>query len=148
MTQKTKWREILLARRKAISNERRQEASLAALNSLKNRGRVLSFSKIGSEIDLSLLNQFLLSEKRLLLVPYKVEILIETPLSEIDCILVPGLGFDRENYRIGYGKGYFDQFLATVGDIPTIGVGFKEQLCDELLPRDTWDIPVKELMLF
>jgi 5-formyltetrahydrofolate cyclo-ligase len=32
-------------------------------------------------------------------------------------------------------------------DIWTVGVGFKEQLCEELLPIDPWDVPVKELML-
>jgi 5-formyltetrahydrofolate cyclo-ligase len=144
---KAKWREILLARRKAISKERRTQASLLILEKLKNRGRILSFTPIGSEIDLTPLNQFLSSKNLLTLVPYRIASLIEVPLSNIDCILVPGLGFDRENYRIGYGKGHFDRFLATTGAIPTIGVGFKEQLCEELLPRDPWDIPVKELIL-
>lgn len=100
-----------------------------------------------SEIDLNPLNQLLSSEGRLFLVPYTLEALIHVPLSKVDCILVPGLGFDREKYRLGYGKGYYDRFLAQVGEIPTIGVGFKEQFCEELLPRDPWDIPVKELLL-
>jgi 5-formyltetrahydrofolate cyclo-ligase len=60
---------------------------------------------------------------------------------------VPALGFDKDLYRLGYGKGYYDQFLARARDIPSIGVGFKEQLCQEPLPRDPWDIPVKELLL-
>jgi 5-formyltetrahydrofolate cyclo-ligase len=80
-------------------------------------------------------------------VPYKLNSLIDVPLDKIDCILVPALGFDQENYRIGYGQGYYDRFLASVGSIHTIGVGFQEQLCEELLPRDPWDVPVKELIL-
>lgn len=135
-------------RRKAISKERREEAALLAMETLKGRGRILSFSPIGSEIDLKPLNDSLKARGLLFLVPYKIDSLIEAPLGHIDYILVPGLGFDSEMYRIGYGKGYYDQFLASVGDIPTIGVGFKEQLCEELLPRDPWDIPVKELLLF
>lgn len=135
-------------RRKAISKERREEAALLAMETLRGRGRILSFSPIGSEIDLKPLNDSLKAKGLLFLVPYQIDSLIEAPLDHIDCILVPGLGFDSEMYRIGYGKGYYDQFLAGVRDIPTIGVGFKEQLCEELLPRDPWDIPVKELLLF
>ena len=147
MISKTKWRQILQERRKAISAERRLEASAQLKEKLHNKGVILSFSSFGSEIDLAPLNQALAAENRLLLVPYRIESLIEVPLSKIDCILVPGLGFDRDKYRIGYGKGYYDRFLAGVGNILTIGVGFREQLCEEPLPRDPWDIPVQELML-
>src|SRR5687768_17075434 len=32
---------------------------------------------------------------------------------EIDMVLVPGLCFDREGHRVGYGKGFYDRFLKT-----------------------------------
>lgn len=147
MISKTKWRQILQSRRKAIPIERRLEVALLLKEKLQSKGVILSFSPIGSEIDLGPLNQILAAENRLFLVPYRFDSLVQVPLSKIDCILVPGLGFDREKYRIGYGKGYYDRFLAQTGDILTIGVGFQEQLCEELLPRDPWDIPVKELIL-
>jgi len=147
LTPKIKWRQILLERRKAISKERRKEAPLILKEKLQARGRILSFTSIGSEVDLSLLNELLAKEKRLFLVPYRIDALFEVPMSEIDCILVPALGFDRKMYRIGYGKGYYDRLLATSGDIPTIGVGFQEQMCEELFPVDPWDVPVKELIL-
>jgi 5-formyltetrahydrofolate cyclo-ligase len=123
------------------------EASLSLKETFQVKGSVLSFSPFGSEIDLAPLNQRLAAENRLYLVPYRVESLIEVPLSQIACILVPGLGFDRDNYRLGYGQGYYDRFLAEAKDILTIGVGFREQYCEEPLPRDPWDIPVKELLL-
>ncbi len=147
MILKTEWRKILLEKRKAISKERRKHASQLCLSLLKSKGRTLSFSPIGSEIDLTLLNEHLKSENRLFLVSYHPDSLPQIPLNQIDCILVPGLGFDREMYRIGFGKGYYDRLLSEAKDIPTIGVGFKEQYCEELLPRDPWDIPVKELFL-
>jgi len=147
LNNKEKWRQILQMRRKALSSERREQASLLLKEKLLLKGKVLSFTSMGTEIDLTPLNQLLAAENRLLLVPYKPDALFAVSLDQVDCILVPGLGFDREGYRIGYGKGWYDQFLASAGDILTIGVGFKEQMCEELLPRDSWDIPVKELIL-
>lgn len=32
---------------------------------------------------------------------------------EIDLVLIPLLVFDRHGHRVGYGKGYYDRFLAT-----------------------------------
>jgi len=172
-TPKSELRKQFLLFRKAISQVRREEAATAILKLLATRGRILSFYSIGSEIDLSLLNTELAKLGRLafnrleegVLVPYYVgqeqELIVSrlgipepdpnknkrAPLSEIDLILVPGVVFDRENYRLGYGGGLYDRFLATTGNIPTLGVGFKEQLSPHLLPRDPWDIPVTKLIL-
>jgi 5-formyltetrahydrofolate cyclo-ligase len=147
LTLKTKWREILLQKRKSLSKARREEAALLLKETFQRKGNVLSFTPIGSEIDVGLLNEILAKESRLFLVPYRLDTLLDVPLSKIDCILVPALGFDRKMYRLGYGKGYYDRLLSMSKDIWTVGVGFKEQLCEELLPIDPWDVPVKELML-
>lgn len=140
-------RKELLAKRKAISPERRKEAALRLKELFSFEGTILSFTSIGSEIDLSALNQHLAKQNRLVLVPYNPDILLHIPLKKIDCILVPGLGFDKEHYRIGYGKGWYDRFLSSAGDILTVGVGFQEQLIEDLLPKDPWDVPVKKLFL-
>lgn len=66
--------------------------------------------------------------------------------NEIDLVFVPGLAFDSSNYRLGYGKGYYDAYLDGMS-VKTIGLGFKEQAIDEL-PRDTWDIPLDDVLLF
>jgi 5-formyltetrahydrofolate cyclo-ligase len=34
------------------------------------------------------------------------------PLNQIDLVLVPLLVFDEAGYRVGYGKGFYDRFLA------------------------------------
>ncbi len=36
----------------------------------------------------------------------------ECPASSIDWVLVPLLAFDRRGHRVGYGKGFYDRFLA------------------------------------
>jgi 5-formyltetrahydrofolate cyclo-ligase len=92
------------------------------------------------EIDLSLFNERLSQEGRL--------VLPEERDCPVDLILVPGLAFDSEYYRLGYGKGYYDRLLAETPHIPAWGVGFHEQMSPEPLPRDTWDLPVQKVLLF
>lgn len=58
----------------------------------------------------------------------------------LDVVLVLGLAFDREGYRLGYGGGYFDRFLARY-DIPAIGLGYASQVVDAL-PHEDHDIPM------
>jgi len=50
---------------------------------------------------------------------------------EIDLILVPGLAFDRCGYRLGYGKGFYDNYLSLYPN-SKYGIGFEEQLADNL----------------
>jgi 5-formyltetrahydrofolate cyclo-ligase len=52
-------------------------------------------------------------------------------LNRLDFILVPGVGFDRRGCRLGRGKGYYDQLLATVSGA-TCGVAFEEQMVPEV----------------
>lgn len=54
-------------------------------------------------------------------------------LSEIDCVLVPGLAFDRRGARLGKGKGYYDAFLSSLTcNTFKIGVGFSFQLLSKI----------------
>ncbi len=62
------------------------------------------------------------------------------PKEQIDLIIVPALAFDRNHYRMGYGGGYYDRYLADYsGD--TVGLCFSELLVASVMPKD-WDIPV------
>lgn len=63
-----------------------------------------------------------------------------TDFSGAVCI-VPGLAFDRAHYRIGYGGGYYDRFLASHPGVYTIGVCRSAFLTDTL-PRDRYDMAV------
>lgn len=58
--------------------------------------------------------------------------------------IVPGLSFDREGYRIGYGKGYYDRFLSQFTGT-SIGLCF-EALLSESLPKDAYDKKVNYLI--
>lgn len=55
--------------------------------------------------------------------------------------LVPGLAFDREGFRLGYGGGFYDAFLP---DFPGVSIGLIRtcQLVERLAVRDVHDVPV------
>ena len=64
-------------------------------------------------------------------------------------ILVPGLAFDEDGFRVGYGGGYYDRFLAALrqSSIPVTTVGLLFSVCRaERLPRESHDIPVDYLL--
>ena len=58
---------------------------------------------------------------------------------EIDVIIVPGMGFDRNGNRLGRGKGYYDRFLEKLDGVYKIGVCFPFQMFSEI-PADGHDI--------
>jgi 5-formyltetrahydrofolate cyclo-ligase len=64
----------------------------------------------------------------------------------LDLIIVPGLGFAENGYRIGYGGGYYDHFLANQPKALKIGVGFPIQLMPDL-PSDDHDVPMDILII-
>lgn len=55
------------------------------------------------------------------------------------CIL-PGIVFDTEGYRIGYGGGYYDRFLAESPKVKTVGLIITDFTVDTL-PHGEFDIP-------
>ena len=58
--------------------------------------------------------------------------------------VVPGLAFDGSGHRLGYGKGYYDRFLAEF-EGTTIGLCYGELLLPAL-PREAHDRPVQLLV--
>lgn len=64
----------------------------------------------------------------------------------IDFVLVPGLAFDCEFYRLGYGGGYYDRFLPRLrSGALKIGVAFGFQVL-ESLPHDEHDARLEALV--
>ena len=56
-------------------------------------------------------------------------------------VLMPGLAFDREGHRIGYGGGFYDRFLENEPNHPTVALCYYFQMLDHLDTEDH-DIPV------
>lgn len=58
---------------------------------------------------------------------------------EYDLILVSGLAFDPRGYRVGYGGGYYDTFLADQNTALRVGVCYPFQLVAEV-PVEEHDV--------
>ena len=64
----------------------------------------------------------------------------EVPVSEIDLVLVPLISFDKKGNRIGYGKGFYDRFLAQCRpDTLKIGLSLAPPL-DFIPYTNKWDV--------
>lgn len=162
-------------KRAHLSKERREQAKHDLYDLLWPElvlfDHVLSFMNKRGEIDMSEINKHLAKEGRLALprvdgdhiVTYRVSNLdtqlerskmgILEPkktcrkLAEIDCALVPGIGFDKFHHRLGYGKGFYDKYLADCEKCPSFGVGYREQLIEDALPRESHDIKLTSTFL-
>ena len=68
-----------------------------------------------------------------------------TPHS-MDFVLVPGVGFNPNGYRLGRGKGYYDKFLSKHSNLFTVGVCFREQFYLDI-PTEPHDIPMHKVLV-
>lgn len=65
---------------------------------------------------------------------------------EIDLIIVPGVCFDKERNRLGFGKGYYDRYLEN-SNVETIAICFEEQILDDdILPTEVTDKKVRKII--
>jgi 5-formyltetrahydrofolate cyclo-ligase len=71
---------------------------------------------------------------------------IPEPSNDAPCVtdfknavcIVPGLVFDRNGYRIGYGKGYYDRFISNF-DGTAVGLAYDGFCIPSELPHDEYD---------
>ncbi|WP_432738640.1 5-formyltetrahydrofolate cyclo-ligase [Maridesulfovibrio sp. FT414] len=148
--------------------------SLLGLEQWKNAGEVLLYWPIRNEVDIRpLLTEALSSDKKLFMpccrrdepgimdfgvVRAEKDLIsgsfgIKEPCRSRcefpdavspDLILVPGVGFDRNGFRIGFGGGYYDRFLARPqkDGFLSVGICYSFQIVDGF-PHEPWDQPVE-----
>ena len=140
---------------------------ILSLDAYKNNHIIAAYWAKEDEVDLSLFIKTAIKDRKLLLLPKIVgqkikfyiyrsgDTLVESsfhimePVGEdqyyinnkdIELFIVPGLAFDKNGNRLGYGKGYYDKILK-ISKGYTIGVAFKEMIFDNI-PHDENDVPV------
>ncbi len=65
---------------------------------------------------------------------------------ELDVVFVPLLISDSKKYRVGYGKGFYDRFLAGCReDVRTIGLNFFEPI-DHITDVNSYDVSLSEVV--
>lgn len=61
---------------------------------------------------------------------------------EIDLALIPGVAFDKNGGRMGYGAAFYDRFLVKLKrDTPKIALAYEMQIVD-YIPMNEWDVKV------
>ncbi|MCH9811959.1 5-formyltetrahydrofolate cyclo-ligase [bacterium] len=171
---KKKVRDFYRDRRALLSSDRREEAAEVACKELLRLSagydHILSYYSLPDEVDTYSFNDILSKQHRLSLpkiegeslVPYEVNSMekeLKTfshqflePVdscsrnNSINFVVVPGIAFDRKGGRIGFGKGYYDRFLEGK-KVKVVGLLFKEQFSDELLPIEAHDVCMEELCI-
>lgn len=63
----------------------------------------------------------------------------------LDLIIVPALMADTNNYRLGYGGGFYDRFLASYSNIKTV-VAVVKELFVQNLPIESFDRPINTVI--
>jgi 5-formyltetrahydrofolate cyclo-ligase len=72
----------------------------------------------------------------------KHDILQKANIEDIDLIIVPGVAFDKNCNRLGFGAGYYDRFLPKrLKHTPAIGIAYDYQIIDEV-PTSEYDVPL------
>lgn len=141
-------------------------------NIYKNTKCIFFYASLSDEVDTySLIEKALLDKKtvalpkcnkeKLIMTFYEIESLKDLEkgsygiLEPVTCLkkasfdentlcVVPGLAFDKEGYRLGYGKGYYDRFLTSfVGK--SVGLCYDEGMCDKLI-TNIYDISVSQVI--
>ena len=64
----------------------------------------------------------------------------------IDVIITPGVAFDRNKNRVGFGRGYYDRFFIKYPNTKKIAIAFEKQIIEEGIETDKYDKKVDILI--
>ena len=111
---------------------------------LKDGKRVAVPKVYGDEMKFLYLDDLSQVEKGYAGIP---EPIADDPLADDDTalVLMPGLAFDPQGHRIGYGGGFYDKFLAAEPNHPTLALCYEFQMLPRL-DTEEHDIPVDTVL--
>ena len=134
----------------------------------KNAKTIMSYMDFKNEVKTDRINNFVKDSGKILVLPKVIDketmIVIEDknqyivslfgnkePDGEeykgnIDLIITPGVAFDRNKNRVGFGRGYYDRFFVKHPNAKKIAIAFEEQIIEEGIETDTYDKKVNILI--
>jgi 5-formyltetrahydrofolate cyclo-ligase len=149
---KSNLRKELIAKRKSITDKSQKDTqiykNLIALPQFTKARSVLTYVSTSIEVDTKRLIEHCFNRNIPVAIPviidetmrfFRIDNLEDFPENEFtdftDSIcIVPALAYNRDNYRLGYGGGFYDRFLRNYSGVK-IGLCYEEFLTD---------IPVEE----
>lgn len=66
---------------------------------------------------------------------------VRVTATKIQVVFVPLLAYDKSGHRLGFGKGFYDRFLASL-EQPVLKVGLSFFTPEEAIPVEPHDIPL------
>ena len=151
---------------------KRIKENLYSLEEFKEAKNIMLYVSLNEEVDTQeIIKELLINKEKNIIVPYVVKnnpilqlselknfnelepktldileprdnFIREFGLKKLDLVIVPGIVFDENGYRIGYGYGYYDRFLKKLDkNVKKIGLAFEFQLVGKI-PEERHDVPV------
>ncbi len=68
-----------------------------------------------------------------------------TDLDAVELIVVPGVAFDRQNNRMGRGRGFYDRLLKSTPNAVMVGVAYDFQILDSI-PVEPHDVKMDRVI--
>lgn len=161
-----------LTRGEIKEKSKRIKENLYSLEEFEEAKNIMLYVSFNEEVDTQeIIKELLINKEKNIIVPYVVKnnpilqlselksfnelepktlgileprdnFIREFGLKKLDLVIVPGIVFDENGYRIGYGYGYYDRFLKNLDkNVKKIGLAFEFQLVGKI-PEERHDVPV------
>ena len=140
-----------------------------SIKKIKSAKTYLVYLPINNEVDTKFIINFLIQNQKKIFVPAYVEKswvicglknldelkrnhfrtlqpkkIIKADISTIDVAIVPGVAFDKNGVRLGYGKGVYDRLLSNFDGLK-IGLAYDFQIVDKA-PHEQHDLKIDLLI--